>query len=211
LANHFLEKTSYWRNEYLMRLLYSQIHHHKNIRTTVHLSDTIRYLLQIALGVLPGFRPAQDESYGPIGAIQNAYYEVYGLKYAPILMQPDYFNMLKDSSPIYASLQHNCALELAQKTSRKKTALTDLYDLHAILKKYQAFLANNPLELSISALSHVGKHIEFGLFHSHTNDYPTIQNTLELPKIDNQFANAYDLPFPQKSHFLNGCVQIKKT
>lgn len=213
IQQKMLDSSSYWRNDYLLRLLYSQIHHKYKINPQHYIADTVRYIIQICLGVLPGYIPATDDSCGPISKIQAIYKDIYNLTYAPVIMHPEYFSLQNASSlPVYASLQHNGALELSLKSSSKKTTLSDLYDIHLLLQKYQNTLKKQEIELSISALTSLGKNIQFKYFHGHVEQYLNIISTEKLTEFDPRFIEGFpDMPFPYKSHFLNGCIQITKS
>lgn len=211
LQQKVINNTSFWRNEYLFRLMFSRIHHKFNINPTHHIADTVKYLIQVTLGVLPGFVPATDNSCAPIDIIQQVYMDVYNIPYAPTIMHPAYFSLKKESLPVYASLQHNGAIELSLKTSSKKTILTDLYEIYSLVQKYQTTMKQQENNLSISALTSLGSDIIFKFFHGHVEEYVNIISTEKLPTIDPRFTQQFPtMPFAYKSHFLNGCIQISK-
>ncbi|MCW5589745.1 MAG: hypothetical protein KIT27_08805 [Legionellales bacterium] len=209
LQQYHLEKTLFWRNEYLFRLLLLQLNRMQNMRINRYVLDTIYYLLQVSLGVLPGFDVALNEDSAPIHTIQKAYLEIYGLNYAPIMMQPAYFNYQHTQTPIYVSLQHNAALELNLRTTHKKTYFTELCEVAALFDKYIHLFTDRKLELHLPIIDELIKNVRFKYFHSHTDDYSQIRSTETLPATDPRFLSQYsDLPFPYKSHFLNGCIQL---
>lgn len=210
LQNKFIKGTSYHRNEYLFKLIYSQIHHKYGQNPSHYISDTARYLIQVALGALPGFMPASNSSCAPIDTIQEAYMDYYKLSYAPIIMQPGYLE--NNSLPVYASLQHNGTIDLNKKSSSRKSVLTDLIELHQLMNQYQYSLNHwyKNIELHDSTLTSIGTNFQYNYFHGHdVDDYANILSTQQLPEIDPRFAeNTFGKPFPYKAHFLNGCIQI---
>ena len=139
LLNKAWQGTEFWRNQFVWNLTFTRIQTLRKIKASSYIADIVKHILAISTGAIPGFKPATDNSLGPISTIQQAYLDHYDLKdYAPILMQVNQFKAKASvgETPAYYSLQFPTALELSPKTSGRSSAISDLYDIRALIEKY---------------------------------------------------------------------------
>ncbi len=80
----------------------------RKIKPKPYLLNTVRHLIDIACGTIPGFVIVDDsENVMPSHTIQKAYIEDYGLKqYTPLLMQPEFLLPKGPAKAVYYSLQY---------------------------------------------------------------------------------------------------------
>jgi hypothetical protein len=205
------QSSSYWRNEYVWNYVFSLIQQNRNIKPPTYIANIVKHLLAIGVGAMPGFRPAFDDTLGPIKRLQEIYINEYNLKdYAPIIMAPSNFS-LKDTSPIYYSLQYPTTIEFALKSSERTSAMTDLYLVSSLLKKYLKEIQTGKLNIAETPLESFAQKAKFDFFHNNVTDYTDFKESALIPKEDNAFGLAStdeNKNFPKNSSFLNGCIRI---
>lgn len=207
----------FWHNNFVWNLTFSHIQLAIQIKCSPHITDTIKHLFNIATGTAPGFTMADNEKLAPIKLIEDAYLHEYGLKnYAPILMQPEHFQLNKTPS-IYYSLQHPTLMEFSPKTSDSTSTMTDLYEIKNILERYQTALKQEKFNLRESLLETIANATDYAFFHSNTSAYAGIEETMEIPNQNERFAKmlarypSQNRDFPKNSTFLRGCIEIRNT
>jgi hypothetical protein len=205
------QSSSYWRNEYVWNYVFSLIQQNRNIKPPTYIANIVKHLLAIGVGAMPGFRPAFDDTLGPIKRLQEIYINEYNLKdYAPIIMAPSNFS-LKDTSPIYYSLQYPTTIEFALKSSERTSAMTDLYLVSSLLKKYLKEIQTGKLNIAETPLESFAQKAKFDFFHNNVTDYTDFKESALIPKEDTAFGLAStdeNKNFPKNSSFLNGCIRI---
>src|SRR5258708_4971587 len=72
-------KFEYERNRIYYDMAFSLIQEKRNLRPNPYLTDTARHLFTTALGSAPGYVPANNDEALPIGFIQKAFVESYGM------------------------------------------------------------------------------------------------------------------------------------
>jgi hypothetical protein len=210
LLNSAWQNSHYWRNQYIWDLVFSIIQKQRNLKPSPYTADTVKHLLALGTGAVPGFQPAQDDSLGPITQIQQAYAEIYRIgRYEPIIMQPAFWEGGNHDQPIYYSLQHPTSLEFSPKASRRATTISDLYDVYLLLKKYIEEILTHDFKIQTIPLYDVAKNTEFRFYHNKKSSYKDIKESEEIQKTDPVFMAAKD-KFPKNSMFFNGCIQLVK-
>ncbi len=204
---------SFWRNQYVWETLLAHIRFQKGLLPSPQVTDLVKHLFTIGVGVVPGFQPALSDNLAPVENLQKIYTDCYNLgEYAPIIMQPSYFSFYDKTAPVYYSLQYPTALELSPKSSKHSTTLSDLYDTGSLLGKYLQELDPEKLHLETTPLGNLSKHVDYDLFHSNTGPYQHIRSCSHVPKEDDNFLgpwiNTENCLFPPNSTFFNGCIRI---
>ncbi len=69
--------------------------------------EAIKQLLLIAIGDIPGYRPAIDESGLPVELITNTFNEEYSPLNTPVIIEPHTYNPTEPGAPLYHSLCAN--------------------------------------------------------------------------------------------------------
>lgn len=208
--------SEFWRNNFFWDLMFSIIQKVRDIRPSPYISDTVKYLLAIGVGAVPGFAPAIDNSVAPISNLQRAYLEVYNLKeYAPIIMQPCFFSASEKSyRPVYYSLPFPNAIDFSLKNRTRTSLITDLYEVMSLLSKYVSELASGKLNIKSTPLDQLIKSVSYEFFHNNVENYRGMIESYEMPKEDNTFLEILDVcrgkKFPEMSTFVKGCVRITR-
>lgn len=217
--HYFLLKSSwdggdFWINNFFWNLIFAIIQRDKNLKISSYISDTVKYILAVSTGALPGFAIAKDNTAAPISDIQKAYIEIYKLKeYLPIIMQPSSFNMYEElQAAVYYALQFPNALG---QTSRARTSLVqDLYEVRWLMDKYSQGIAENRLNVGNTPLAEAIKRVKYEYFHDKSGTYPNIRDSAEIFEEDENFKNILtpcnNKGFPINSPFVKGCIRIAR-
>lgn len=204
---------SFWLNQFSWQVTLSHIERMKHLKYSVHLLDTVKHLLALALGALPAFQPSTNENCLPSRLIQKIFIEEYQIEHLPALIEPAVFN---GSYPVYYSLSYPTSVEYSAKSSASSTNIADLEQLQIILDKFLKTLNQNEIDFSHSLLQRIARETEFEFFHSQNANYNkmlSIDNLLEQDprflqlEVKNEAAN---LEFPKNSSFFKGCISISK-
>lgn len=205
--------TEYWRNKYLWDMIFSLILRKKDIKANPYIVDTVKHLLAMSVGAVPGFAPAIDDTAGPISRLQEIYSTIYHLEnYAPIIMQPQLFHMNGPDKPVYYSLEYPSTIEFSPRSRKESSKITDLYDINNLLKKCLHEIAMGELNIAGTPLDAVSKIIRFDCFHTNVSDYHELHPSSKIPLEDPSFQiSHYDKnnQFPSNSAFVRGCIRIK--
>lgn len=207
--------SGYWRNEFIWNLIFSMIQQLKHLRPNPYVADTVKHLLSMAIGAYPGFSPALDDQVAPIKRLQNIFRETYVLdEYPPIIMQPAYFSMKKESHPVYYSLQYPTTFCFSPRSRKRLNKIADLDDIRYILKKYMQVINSGKLNLAHTPLEKIAELVEYDFFHGNPDSHEHIVSSKKIFEEDPVFKKAFNndlhLKFPYKSPFLMGCVRITK-
>ena len=208
------ETTEFWRNRFIWDLMFSYIQRVRGIKPNPYVADTVKHLLSIAAGAIPGMAPATDDSSAPISGLQRVFKDIYNLEnYLPIILQSKVFSLYEPCSPIYYSLQYPTTLEFSSKLSDNTSALSDLYDVKSLLEKYLHSLRTGGLNIEHTPLADIPRLVRFDYFHSDNNEgkYRDIQPTQNIPLGDACFASIKGMKqaaFPLQSTFVRGCIRI---
>ena len=176
----------------------------RNIKPKPYIINTLKHILALSRGELPGFMPANnlDDSCLPTQAIQEVYLRSYQLKkYYPSIMVPSYFN--KTSCPIYYSLSFPTLLEYAPQAGNLRSIMSNMRELKQMLRILLHCYrhANQPQQVTID------------FFHSDIDKLSEIRHASEIPSVDECVASIKakhdDYEFADNSTFFNGCVQIR--
>lgn len=214
LLQYAWQKSAYDRNRFMYDFANSCIQNACNLKPNPYIADTFTHLITIASGSAVGFRPAMDNTLGPIDVIQRAYLESYGMKrYAPIIMQPSHFDLSSDADPIYYSLQYPTTLVFSPRARKLPNTLFDLAELKHILEVFRQELSNEAAKFGGAITAHIVNELDFHFYHNKLDAHQEVELTDLVPQRDERFLKAAkasgDLAFAENGCFVRGCVQIK--
>ncbi|HVV69591.1 MAG TPA: hypothetical protein VHE99_11280 [Gammaproteobacteria bacterium] len=185
----------------------------RKIRLKPYYLDTVKHLISIGCGVIPGFRPADDsEQVGPTQTIQSAYVNDYGLKtYIPILMYPDFLNPSSEVDMVYYSLQAPSLPEKPSEFGVYSSVLTVMRELKEYMDIFLEILDKWPKSQSLQGFDFV-ESVKFEYFHIEADEQNGILHTSAISETDPAFsldAKKYGKrKFPENSPFFKGCIRI---
>lgn len=215
LYHYFLiyswRKSAYWRNKLLYDFVFSCIKENRNLKPNPYLADTVKYLLAIGLGEVPGFGIAIDETVAPIHFLQKSYINSYRMKdYIPTLMQPMHFEFKNPVQPVYYSLQFPTTMEFSPKSRKISSTLQDLRELKHLTEVFLVEAKKGKLHLDGTIIDKLIDTIAFDFFHNKTDKHNEIQLTKHLPKKDSALLKCFknDRQFADNGTFFRGCVRI---
>jgi hypothetical protein len=204
--------SEFLRNQFIWNVAFSLIQKYRNIKPNPYIADTVKHLLGMGIGSLPGFSPSIDDSAAPVKRLQEIYVNIYQLAYAPVIMEPHNLS-LNVSRPIYYSLAYPTTMEFSPKSRLDSSKISDVYEIKSLLAKYIAELSENDLNLAHTPISDLAKMVQYDFFHTDNEQYPSIKSSKLIPKEDSYFQKipyGSDKEFPENSSFIKGCIRITK-
>ncbi len=209
------EATAFLRNQVIYDVeFYNAIESH-NLKPDPYLVDTSKHTLAISMSTQTGFGVALNNNSAPISFLQKTYLDIYGLTYAPTIMQPTYINN-PQHQPIYYSLHVPTLGGYSPKGRKLASKKYNLKELKYILQKIFKAFSDNPFELQESPVSlyNIMKDLSFRYFHTEQDPFGEIEHTQSLIQSDNALKTHLDqyphLDFCDTSLFLCGVIQIAK-
>jgi len=203
--------TAYLRNQFIFDVVFSCALEEKNLRPNPYLTDTVKHLYTLAQNTYPGYVLANDSSALPLKGFQQVFKDIYGLRYVPTIMQPEYLN--RDGA-LYYSLEYPTLMAFSPRSRKASNKLEDLREIKHILERTQQYFLEEKLKLNDTPLLAIIKKINFDYYHTDNDSYGLIKPTDLLPSVDSILAEQLRL-FPDKlfcesSPFLRGCIRISK-
>ncbi|MDO8953527.1 MAG: hypothetical protein Q7V63_01605 [Gammaproteobacteria bacterium] len=205
--------SEYLRNLFFWDIAFSLIQQQRGIKPNPYIADTVKHLLGMGIGALPGFAPSIDDTCGPIKRLEEIYSEVYQLDYAPIIMDLHNFSS-QCPRPIYYSLAYPTTTEFSPKSRLDTSKISDLYEIKSLLNKYLLGIFEDNLNLQLTPLSQIPKTVQYDFFHTDNQQYQSINSSLLLPKEDFNFQKTpykSNKGFPENSSFIKGCIRISES
>jgi hypothetical protein len=202
--------SEYLRNLFFWDIAFSLIQKHRGIRPNPYIADTVKHLLGMGVGALPGFAPSIDNTAGPIKRLGEIYSEIYQLEYDPVIMELHSFSK-QIPRPIYYSLAYPTTTEFSPKSRLDTSKISDLYEIKALLIKYLSSITDGNLNLGLTPIYDIPKTIQYDFFHTDNEQYQSISPSSLIPKEDSYFQK---IPFkslkgfPENSSFIKGCIRI---
>lgn len=220
LIENMIKSWEHDKNYFFYNFAFSKAQENYNILSNPYLNETTKHILGIALGANLGYKPSTDDFFIPLDEIQLAYQEIYQIEQAPILLEPDKFDIYSELQlPIYYSLQKPFIC-LEKQTKTETRALANLYTLIRMLNKLYAFLnIQKSGDYNGTLLQEAAEKVRFSYFHhsprheDQCKDNYFINNSSELSKQDMRFnfkKNNLEYPFPTDAKFFRGCIKISK-
>lgn len=205
--------SEFFRNQFMWDLALSLIQQQRNIKPNPYIADTVKHLLAMGVGALPGFAPALDDHAAPVRRLQEIFTTIYQLQdYAPIIMQPQFFSLKqKESRPIYYSLQYPTTIEFSPRSREGSTKIFDLYEIRSLLNKYLNDIASDKLNVKGTLVYELPEKVQYDFFHTDIENYTGIRLSKEIPEEDAAFKRVLanvNKRFPANSTFIRGCIRI---
>lgn len=185
----------------------------RRIKPGNYILETLRQLISIAAGILPGFRPSgASQEAAPIQLLQAVYVDVYGLKnHLPTVVHTHGFSNEKNSLPVYYSFNFPTIIEIISQSVRSPvdmmSNLRELDRMIAILREAPQ-VEGTVLMKAMPLL----KNIDYTLFHTAVDIHDEINLAKEMPKEDPDLLvdkkNYPTREFCATAPFLNGCIRI---
>lgn len=188
----------------------------QGIRPSSYLMDTVKHLISIGLGAVPGFKPAGDTEFvGPVHALQDVYINDYGLKqYVPTIMEPCHFSEGEYCRHLYYSLQMPTLLESLPQTRLQSKIISEIRELKMLIDNFFKEALDGVLKIDNSRIEWLINNVEYDFFHSEKDIYGEIRLASEMPKEDpalvytmNKYKNK---TFSEAAPFMRGCVRISR-
>ncbi|MCL5260175.1 MAG: hypothetical protein M1561_00620 [Gammaproteobacteria bacterium] len=213
LFQYVWEKSGFWRNKIFIDYAFSRAQMNRNLRPNPYIADTAKYLIFLALGVIPGFIPATDNTAGPVELIQKIYLEDYHLrKHVPTIMQPGCFSLAKPANLIYYSMTCPSTFEFSPKARKFQNNLFDLRELKHIMGKITEEIKSGRLKLDNTPIMDMIHKVNFDYFSNTKDKYGEIRSTKEMQAEDPNLTKCL-VPTKNKTFAYNGelfrsCVRI---
>ncbi len=203
--------SNYWRHQLIWNLVFSVIQTNRGLKTSAYIHNTVKHILNMAVGALAGYAPAIDDTAGPIRRLQSLYASVYNLPYTPNIMQPYTFSESSDRS-VYFSFALPGTLEFSNKPRNDSSKLDDLVLTQSYVKKYLTGLTDQHLRIEETPFSRLQETVDFNFYHTDFERLTGIKNPEDLVLEDKYFnvSESKKELFPAKSAFLRGCVRISR-
>lgn len=213
-------------NNYLLQLVFNNTDYQRNIdfwnvafplilgdmRPKPFAAGVAKQLLAVGSGAVSGFAAALDNSAAPISELQRVCVDIYGIDYAPIIMQPTSFQLHKNYRPVYLPLKSYCTLACLSKSRERDNFSNDIYEIRQVLNAYIKGIIYGNFNLERTPFYEVAYKINFEYIHDDMEANWTKKGAI-LPAFDPTFiaSTPYSkMKFPVNSSFFNGCVCISK-
>ncbi len=203
---------AFWRDQSTWNMLFNHIQTNHHLKVTPYNAGLAKSVLMAAVGAVPAFKPASDNTAGPISLLQEVISDIYGLKnYAPTIMQPELFSMFNKNDTAYLSLLIPTAMELPPRTNPHANIIKELVALQSLLSIYLKNIAEKKSYIESSLLDEVPELVDINYFHNQAVGYPNIFASETIPRSDQQFINNNyaELPVATDAPFFRACVQLK--
>lgn len=208
--------SEFWRNQPIWNLIFSLILKDYEARPSAYIMDTVKYLVHIGMGALPGLAPARNDLAGPFQSLQKIYLEDYKIKnHPPIIIQPDIFDMYDSNQyPIYYSLQFPNALEFKPNSRSRESIISDLHEIRSLLIRCEKELLSGKYNIHNTSLSDVLSHTQYDYFHNCDDLHIGMRNSDKMPLEDSGLITTLDdnlySSFPDRSAFVSGCIRLSR-
>lgn len=175
-------------NFFIWDIVFSSILRSRNIRPSLYVSNSVKYLCQIGAGLVPALEPYVNEMFMPCGLIQKVFVEVYGLgNYCPTLMGPAYFNLYDKNSIVYYSLQNSNIFDTPKKKDGS-SFVSYLYEIQSLYNKYKDEVLRDALNLGGTRLHDFFRNGQMQGCHPSFKKYSILKSTDFLFENDPRFS-----------------------
>lgn len=185
------------------------------IRANPYLIHTLRHLIFMGMGILPGMAPANSDAHAPVSGLQTIYSDVYKLKYyIPTMMVPTYFSPVEKSRPIYYSLQYPTLIDSIPVYRNHVSAADDLRELQDLTSSFAQMVHAGELKLESNLIQKLFEKADFTFFHSDMYTYGGISPSHRIPEEDPAMLQVPkhilddEKKFCDRSSFVRGCIRI---
>lgn len=222
LKHAVVQNSSYARNRSTLDVLwhsFSKELTEKARKPNPYVLDTLKHIVKILIGASPGYAPVyNDETRGPLSAIQKIYVDVYRLNSVPTIMAPYHFMIDDDKSfPVIHSMNNPNMFETIPKMREPESLIADLLQAESLLRHFYELGKNGKLKIKQTILEKAFEQTDLIYYHaSPGNNYSGIKLSSELPDADNKYmSHPYsnqnnNLKFSDSGEFVKSCILIKK-
>ena len=222
IRNYILQyvwnKTDYERCQHYYDVIFAAIQKKRNLRPNPFVFDTLKHILKIALGVIPGFAPQTTNDLLPLGTLQTIFIESYGLtKHIPTIMGPEHYIFEKDKHPIYFSLQYT-STDIFSPTSRTSSSTVfEIRELAHLIEVLQEELSRDSSLCSDTVFKDLMRALEFSYYHNRPDQHQVMRLSKDLAAIDPRLLNMpkeyqnHEASLASDSKFFRGCVVVRAT
>ena len=209
LLNNAIPSIVNFGSSYIWDSVLSLILKERQIRPSLYTNNIVKYLFQIAAGMMPGFQPTLDESGIPLYEIQKVFTEIYEIdNYIPTIITPGYF---QKENNVYCSLCIPNILDTPKKKNNTSN-ISETYDIKSLLDKYTSEIKNEKFNLSKTELYNFLLEHKIIAFHNNPEKYSNIFPVESLIQSDQRFLQS---TYPSKNHepaifssFFKGCFML---
>ncbi len=128
--------------------------------------DTIKHLLAIGIGTVPGLATGIDDSSAPISGLQKVFLEDYGLKkYAPVIIHSQHYSF-QNPRPVYYSLQLPTTMSFSPKSNRASSVMVELRELKHVMEILISEILKGHLEVNRTPLFQIAKNVRYSFHHT---------------------------------------------
>lgn len=207
------DRSDFFRNKIFYDLAFSRIQEERNLRPNPYVADTVKHILTIAMGALPGFAAAINNLKAPIDLLQKIFLDIYGInKYAPTMMIPTFYRPLKTCRPVYYSLALPTTLEFSPNCRKVRSTLDNLREVWHISGIYLEEMQKDYLKIDNTNFAIIAKNTGFSYHHDKFDSEECARLTKELAISDPSLVQCplgyNNNVFPHASPFFKGCIKI---
>lgn len=191
----------------LMWQYFSVLLSKRNYRPRPYLINTLKHLINIARGSMPGFKPSDDSQLvAPTSLIQDAYIDVYGLKnYLPTLMHPANF-ATDPVRHLYYSLAFPTLLEDSNVLTRYVPNI--IADQRELSNLINMFYESNQSHRGLMSKTN------YSFYHIEQDTHSGIQSSQDVAEANPGFLSDTK-KYPERqlctnSVFWRGCIEVSK-
>lgn len=180
----------------------------RNLKPRPYLINTIKHLVGIAKGFVPGFKVANDLTAAPISLIQDVYMDAYRLSYLPTMMHPYSLLSYNKNVFLYYSLVVPTLRESVEQPRNVPTIITDLRDITLLMSIYQEAVKEAS---QLDGVDRFMKKVNYAYFQESSNAYKEIQSNKSITEDHNFLLDLARYPsssFCFTSRFFRGCIRI---
>jgi hypothetical protein len=218
LAKKLLHFSQFSQNQVMYDLIWSIFTDKLSagIKNTPFVVETVKHIIKLAMGEVPGFVPAQSNDQSPIGGLRDIFLNIYRIRYyLPIFMELDYY---QHTDPVYYSLQRHTFLYHIPERSNANRTVDELMEIRNLVYSFKQQVLENkfPISLENTVLYSTLQEVEFEFFHPQGNGTEIITDVTPAIEEDPRFIKLFEnlnidkeLIFPKHSLFFNGCIRIR--
>lgn len=207
-------KTDYDRCQFYYDVIFSTIQRKRNLRPNPFVLDTVKHILKISLGVIPGFSPLTTDDLLPLTILQEIFIESYGLKHTPTIMGPQHYIFEKDKHPTYFSLQYASPDIFAPTSRTSSSTVFEIRELAHVIEVLQQELSRDDSLCADTVFKDLMRTLEFSYYHNRPDQHRVMRLSKELETLDPRFQRmptkykTQQAAFASDSKFFRGCVAI---
>ncbi len=189
------------RNIYAYEILLHKLFMQTKEISSSFARDCIKHILYVGCGDLPAYFPSENEQYGPINFLTEAYIEGFKSDSCPIFMAPDFFEPFKNVNHAYFSLNNLDYLFKPEKISSQAKIIKSINSGYSLIT--DKILKSEFSEKSI--FMKTAKKMVISSIIKGDNEF---QKVTQDDKVFTKICDKYKLPFPENSIYLSSCISL---